>query len=189
MKPGTTLRALVICGDATITERVLALLPEDVSPVLAKSAPESMPILERGDAELVIAAEPFTQDVDGSLLPTLMHEERICLLLLTESETPRPLLTERGVLVLPKSAPDFLLQQAVQLLLATRQKLRKLETRAAKLEARVEDMRLINRAKLLLVQQLRMTEAEAHRYIEKQAMDTCRKRRTIAENIIRTYEA
>ena len=52
----------------------------------------------------------------------------------------------------------------------------------------MEDLKIINRAKLLLVQQLKMTEAEAHRYIEKQAMDTCRKRRAIAENIIRAYE-
>ena len=57
-----------------------------------------------------------------------------------------------------------------------------------KLEAKVADIRIINRAKLLLVQHLQMTETEAHKYIEKQAMDTSMRRRTIAENIIRTYE-
>ena len=188
MKQDTVLKALVICFDEKTANRVLALLPEEVSPIRCRTAPESMPVLERGDAELVIAVEPFHQDVDGRLLPTLLKEERICLLLLTENEAPRPMLTEQGALVLPCSAPDFLLQQAVQLLIATRRKLRKLENRAAQLEAHVEEVRLINRAKLLLVQQLKMTEAEAHRYIEKQAMDTCRKRRAIAENIIRTYE-
>lgn len=188
MKQDAVLRALLICSEDETTKRVLQILPENVSPAIAKTAPESMPVLERGDAELVIAVEPFSQDVDKSLLPTLLKEDRICLLLLTETEAPRPMLTERGVLVLPSSAPDFLLSQAVQLLIAARMKLRKLESRAAKLEAHVEEVRLINRAKLLLVQQLKMTEAEAHRYIEKQAMDTCRKRRTIAENIIRTYE-
>lgn len=188
MKQDAVLRALVICLDENTAKRVLALLPEEISPICCKTAPESMPVLERGDAELVIAVEPFAQDVDGRLLPTLLKEERICLLLLTENEAPRPMLTEQGVLVLPCSAPDFLMQQAVQLLIATRRKLRKLESRAAMLEAHVEEVRLINRAKLLLVQQLKMTEAEAHRYIEKQAMDTCRKRRAVAENIIRTYE-
>ena len=56
------------------------------------------------------------------------------------------------------------------------------------LEAKVADIRIINRAKLLLVQHLQMTETEAHKYIEKQAMNTSMPRRTIAENIIRTYE-
>ncbi len=188
MKQDAALRALVICSDDESGKRVLALLSEEVSPIRCKTAPEAMPVLERGEAELVIAVEPFSQDVDGRLLPTLLKEERICLLVLTETDAPRPMLTERGALALPCWAPDFLLQQAMQLLIATRRKLRKLENRAAKLEAHVEDMRLINRAKLLLVQQLKMTESEAHRYIEKQAMDTCRKRRAIAESIIRTYE-
>ena len=40
----------------------------------------------------------------------------------------------------------------------------------------------------ILIERLKMSEAEAHRYIEKQAMDTCTKRRIIAEKIIRTYE-
>jgi response regulator NasT len=32
-----------------------------------------------------------------------------------------------------------------------------------------------------------MTESDAHRYIEKQAMDRCVTRREIAENILQTY--
>ena len=51
----------------------------------------------------------------------------------------------------------------------------------------MEEIRLVNRAKLLLVECLKMSEAEAHRYIEKTAMDRCVRRREIAENIIRTY--
>ena len=71
------------------------------------------------------------------------------------------------------------------------EKLRKIAQKRAeseKLEAKVADIRIINRAKLLLVQHLQMTETEAHKYIEKQAMNTSKPRRTIAENIIRTYE-
>jgi response regulator NasT len=33
-----------------------------------------------------------------------------------------------------------------------------------------------------------MTEPEAHKYIEKQAMDLRKSKRTIAEGILRTYE-
>ena len=55
------------------------------------------------------------------------------------------------------------------------------------LRRKVEDLRLINRAKVLLIQHLAMTEPEAHRCLEKQAMDQCRTRRSVAEEIIRTY--
>ena len=50
------------------------------------------------------------------------------------------------------------------------------------------DIRTINRAKWLLIEQLRMTESEAHYYIERQAMDTRLSRREVAENIIRSYD-
>ena len=51
----------------------------------------------------------------------------------------------------------------------------------------MEEIRLVNRAKWLLIDAASdMTESEAHRYIEKQAMDRCVTRRSIAENIICT---
>ena len=44
-----------------------------------------------------------------------------------------------------------------------------------------------NRAKMLLMQNLNMTEADAHRYIEKEAMDRCIKKTAVAEQVISTY--
>ena len=53
---------------------------------------------------------------------------------------------------------------------------------------KLEELRLVTRAKCLLVQNLAMTEADAHRYIEKQAMDLRVPRVRVAEDILRTYE-
>ncbi|MBR7082840.1 MAG: ANTAR domain-containing protein, partial [Clostridia bacterium] len=47
--------------------------------------------------------------------------------------------------------------------------------------------RLVNRAKWLLINDLKMSEPDAHRYIEKRAMDLCVSKRQIAEEIIKTY--
>ena len=49
------------------------------------------------------------------------------------------------------------------------------------------EIRLVNKAKWILISQLSMSEPNAHRYIEKQAMDRCIAKRTIAEEIIKTY--
>ena len=46
----------------------------------------------------------------------------------------------------------------------------------------------MNRAKWLLIEELKMTEQEAHRYIEKQAMDRCVTKRVVAEQILSTYK-
>ena len=39
-----------------------------------------------------------------------------------------------------------------------------------------------------LIQYLSMTESQAHRYIEKQAMDMRLPKRAVAESILNTYE-
>lgn len=51
----------------------------------------------------------------------------------------------------------------------------------------VEEIRLINRAKLMLIERRAMTEADAHRFIVKTAMDRCVKKREVAEDIIRYH--
>ena len=62
------------------------------------------------------------------------------------------------------------------------------EKEASSLQRKMEEIRLVNRAKLVLMEHLNMSEAQAHRYIEKSAMDSCTKRSEVAETIIRTYE-
>ena len=67
-------------------------------------------------------------------------------------------------------------------------RLRALCTETVTLKRKLDDTRIVTRAKLLLMSRLKMSENEAHRYIEKTAMDTGSKRREVAESIIRTYE-
>ena len=80
-----------------------------------------------------------------------------------------------------------MITQSLVLLCGTRERLRRMEQKTASIEEKMEEIRLVNRAKWLLIEQLRMTESEAHRYIEKQAMDRCVTKRSIAENIISMY--
>ncbi|MBQ3485974.1 MAG: ANTAR domain-containing protein, partial [Clostridia bacterium] len=54
-------------------------------------------------------------------------------------------------------------------------------------EEKMEEIRIVNRAKWLLISELKFDEPGAHRYIEKQAMDRCVSRKVIAQEIITTY--
>lgn len=52
----------------------------------------------------------------------------------------------------------------------------------------IEEIRLTNRAKLILIKMRGMTEAEAHRFIVRSAMDRCVKKRQVAEEVIAYHE-
>ena len=52
----------------------------------------------------------------------------------------------------------------------------------------MQEIRLVNQAKWLLIENRGMSEASAHRYIEKKAMDQCITRKTLAIMIIKQYK-
>jgi response regulator NasT len=73
------------------------------------------------------------------------------------------------------------------MLCAQRERLRRMEARQQSVEEKIEEIRLVNRAKWLLIECLSMTEKDAQRFVEKQSMDQRITKRQAAENIIRTY--
>ena len=68
------------------------------------------------------------------------------------------------------------------------ERLKRMEKKNATLEERMEEIRIVNHAKWILIQNMKMTESEAHRMIEKQSMDTRQSKREVAEGIIKTYQ-
>jgi len=57
------------------------------------------------------------------------------------------------------------------------------------LKRKLESRRLVDRAKALLIQRLGLTEAEAHRRLQKTAMDTRRPIASVAQAVLMTAEA
>ena len=56
------------------------------------------------------------------------------------------------------------------------------------LKRKLDDEKIITRGKLLLMQTLAFSEEEAHKFIEKEAMNSGRTRAEVAYEIIKTYE-
>ncbi len=95
---------------------------------------------------------------------------------------------KNGFMALKSPVDPTLLRQSLGMMAAASARLHELEQKAEDLKTKMEEIRLVDRAKLILIQRFKMTEKDAHRFIEKNAMDRCVKRRAIAESIIRTYQ-
>ena len=96
--------------------------------------------------------------------------------------------TREGIFVIPKPNTQRNVAQSVTLLCAICERLRKYEKKTRTLREKMDSIRIVNRAKWLLIERLGMTEQDAHRYIEKQAMDRCVTKRAVAEQILSTYK-
>ncbi len=89
-----------------------------------------------------------------------------------------------GVFVLGKPVSLGLLRQGFDWLKSYRERLRLLEKKVVSLEDRMADIRLVNRAKWQLIEKKGMSEEEAHRFIERLAMDRCIKKGEAAKQIL-----
>ncbi|MBQ1451881.1 MAG: ANTAR domain-containing protein [Clostridia bacterium] len=95
--------------------------------------------------------------------------------------------SDQGVYLLSKPSPLPMLALALDWMEVTIKRLRKIQKKTLSFEEKMVEIRVVNRAKWILISELKMEEPDAHRYIEKQAMDRCISRREVAEEIISTY--
>ena len=71
---------------------------------------------------------------------------------------------------------------------AMRLKIFTLNEQNEKLRRRLDEMGLITRAKCLLIEKRHLTEEEAHRYLEQEAMNHSLTKREVAQDVIRELE-
>ena len=158
----------------------------------AKSVSEAKRMQLENQYDIVIINTPLPDDFGIEFAEQLCEDSSVGVLLFVKNELFEQVscrVENYGVLTFSRPGSRQSITQAVRLTAATHNRLAAFERKAVKLEAKMKEIRLINRAKWLLIDRFNMSEAEAHKYIEKTAMDNCVKRGEIAENIIRTYES
>ena len=94
----------------------------------------------------------------------------------------------KGVIVIAKPLAKASLLAAVQSVYAMNMRIVGLKEENRDLNKKLEDLKIIDRAKIALIERLGYTESEAHKYIEKQAMNLRVSKREVAVSILKTYE-
>lgn len=163
-------------------------------PALALVTADGLDEAERKLAQLDPALVVWQCDAPG--LPALRQcvrlaegSEAVFLLLvrLGTYEAVWQFVQAAGICVMSWPAPQEVFRQTLRNLLLLKKSLRAMQEKTDQLQSQLQDMKRIQKAKSLLMNQLGMSEADAHRWIEKAAMDRCVKKREIAETIIRMY--
>lgn len=137
--------------------------------------------------DFVIINAPLPDDYGTRFAIDVCSKSNTVALLLLRSDVYDEInakVTPHGVFTLQKPTPVQTLQQGLHWMASARERLRKLEDKALSVEEKMEEIRLVNRAKWILIERMKMTESEAHHHIEKLAMDRCASRREIAWNIV-----
>ncbi|MBR6940279.1 MAG: ANTAR domain-containing protein [Clostridia bacterium] len=181
---------LIVSSSQVLNNSVTSVLPESkCSPVIfVNSVSEAKRKLSERQFDFVIVNTPLPDDFGtGFAIDTCSNSKGTVVLLLVKSELYGDIYekaAEYGVFLLEKPMSKSAFITAVNWMVSARERLRKAEIKTLSVEEKMEEIRLVNRAKWMLIDGRGMDEPSAHRYIEKQAMDRCVSKSEIALEII-----
>lgn len=159
--------------------------------IYAADGREARKELAKTDIELMIVVAPLADEFGEALVEHASHNSCCGIIMVAKNDTDERLLIQAersGAVVALIPISKTLFRQEFRIACATHNRMLKMRNENRSLSQKIEDMGIIDRAKCVLIQVLHMTEEQAHKYIEKQAMNMRVPRRQVAEELLKTYE-
>lgn len=186
-------RVLIVSGSEKAMETIAQFLHTYgyTNLTYTASGSEARRLTNSMDYALIIVNTPLTDEFGNELAIMLAENSNAGIVLLCRADIADDVsdkVGDYGVCVVSRPMNKSLLHQSIRLVEATRSRMLGLKRENSKLMVKIDEMRLINRAKIALMQYLGLPEPDAHRYIEKQAMDTRSTRKDVALRILSMYE-
>ncbi len=144
--------------------------------------------IERFDS--VIISTPLADEFGLDLAAELSRKASAGIVVLAKGEIADEVqrrIRFTGAFVIARPFTKAVLVQTLKNSSIAMQNVSRLEEEKQELSRKLDDTRLISRAKGMLMEYLKLTEEQAHRHIQKQAMDLRKTQREIAEDILKTY--
>lgn len=183
---------LLVSASDMFNKATLELLPSSLYDpvVVAGSISEAKRYIAERSFDFVIINSPLPDDSGTRFAIDCCHRPSTVALILARADVYGAVydkVVEHGVFTLSKPISKTIMTTAMGWLASARERLRKTEQKSSSFEERMEEIRIVNRAKYLLISEEKMSEPDSHHYIEKYAMDKCISKRAAAEQIIEKY--
>ena len=151
---------------------------------------EAQKILMTADVSAIIINTPLSDGPGLGFATDCAAKKFYSVLLFTKEELYSQIKEKSapyGIFTLPESTDCLTLSEALLVLASTAKKLMSLDGTEEKTALLADGLRLISRAKMILISSFGMSENQAHRYIEQRAMEMRKTRIQIAQSIINSY--
>ncbi len=182
-------KALIVSNSKKTISFVTELLQsagiEQISSVFTAQLARLMTIEIDYDVYIVDAPLP---DETGEELAEYLAEKNVSQVLMLIDTEYFDEVSEKvemlGVIGIPKPVDRPTFWVSLKAAQALFKKMLSMQKQNSALQNKIEEIRIVDRAKCILIAHYSMTEEESHKFIEKQAMSTRKSRRQIAEELI-----
>ena len=183
---------LIVSANAKFADAFRACLDSVLFPdisVVSNEAAAKRAVLDK-TFDIVLINSPLPDAFGDELAADLCRKSQTAVALCVNASVYDEVFSKvysSGVFVLKKPLTAETVGQAVDWLRTVRERLRKNQEKNVSLQEKMEEIRLVNRAKWLLIDKLKLTESDAHRFIEKQAMNLGITKKEMADKVIQSY--
>ncbi len=157
---------------------------------IAHSAEEAKLKILKESYELIIINTPLRDDQDNNL-PFFFSKSTIAgIMVILKSNASKALadkLQEEGIITLSNPINPSLFFQGMEAGFTLYKRMVKLKKENIRMQKKLQELQIVFRAKCTLIQHFNFSEEEAHRFLEKRAMDTRESLKETAEYIIALY--
>ena len=172
-----------------LTQMLKAVSCNDITSV--KTCSESRRFMIERDFDLCIINSPLVDETGENLARSIATKGMSQVILIVRTEVFEDIslkVEDYGVITIAKPINKELFWNALKLSDAAHKKMRVMLKEDENIRKKIEDIKLIDKAKKLLILYKGMSEQQAHKHIEKTAMDKRLTKRAVADGIIETYE-
>ncbi len=158
---------------------------------IAVSAAGARRLVSLKTYDTILINTPLHDEFGDKLACELSEKTDAGLMMLVKSELEAETegkVCSYGVFVIAKPVNKQLFYKALRLLEAASDRMKGIRHEKSELLRKIDDDRTINRAKSVLIKYLSMSEPQAHKYLEKQAMDLRITKAEVAKRLLSTYD-
>lgn len=173
-----------------ICDSVSAALDELGAQIYCCYDDETADSADLSEYDVVIVSTPLRSEFGLNYIAGARKRTSACIICLAKTELAEDVQNRikfTGAFVLPRPFAKASLIQTVKMAMLARENMQRLQTENTELSRKLDDAKIINRAKCCLIQYLNFTEEQAQQHIHRLAMDSRRTKREIAEDILHTY--
>lgn len=183
-------RILAVSSGTKSLESIQGLLKEaGFSSSPAQSAAQARRRVLDEEFDAVVINYPLLDEPGIELGRMVMRETSASVIYIIKNDALLDMggtLEREGILTVEKPILKPVFFQTVHLAISLKERLRLSEDKIRKLEKRIEELKTVDKAKCALALKRGMTEEEAHKYVERTAMDLRITLRDAALHILRT---
>ncbi|MBQ9900434.1 MAG: ANTAR domain-containing protein [Acholeplasmatales bacterium] len=183
---------LIVARKNSFSDTIINLLKDKNDPIkLVESISEARRELIDNDYDLMIISSPLPDEFGINFAIDAGYKYKMGIILFVKNELYDEVYDKTydyGILTVSRPTSANIIIQSVKLLESSIIRERKLVEKPMGIKDKLEEIRLINNAKLLLIKHLHMSEDEAHKHIEKRAMFIRKTKIYVAKEIISKYK-